>query len=109
MDRLDPPEHATAPGPARTFDGDGPERSPTLQTVELPPLLRESIDLFVKGTDPRGRKVRFQTDWEPLLPTVRTDPGRLLQVLLSLYSNAYDAMATVPMDGEISVSTKPKT
>jgi signal transduction histidine kinase len=82
---------------------------PVLETVELPPLLRESTDLFVKGTDPRGRKVQIRTDWEDPLPKVRTDPGRLLQVLLSLYSNAYDALDAVPTDGSITVRPKPAT
>jgi signal transduction histidine kinase len=82
---------------------------PALQTVELVPLLRESTDLFIKGTDPRGRKVLIQTDWEDPLPRVRTDPGRLLQVLLSLYSNAYDALGSVPMDGAITVRPKAVT
>jgi signal transduction histidine kinase len=76
---------------------------PSVQTVDLPPLIRESSDLFLKGTDPRTGKVAIRADCHEPLPRVRTDPGRLIQVLLSLYGNAHEALASARTEGSITV------
>src|SRR5262249_28731619 len=60
-----------------------------LQLVEVPPLVREAADLFMKGTDPRGGKVSIETEFDVSLPPVMADPGRLIQVFLNLVSNAH--------------------
>jgi signal transduction histidine kinase len=76
---------------------------PVIQTIDLPPLIRESADLFLKGTDPRGGKVAIKADCNEPLPKVRTDPGRLIQVLLSLFGNAHEALVNSKNGGTITV------
>jgi signal transduction histidine kinase len=76
---------------------------PVLQDIELAYLLQESADLFLKGTDP-GTKVAVQTRLCDKLPTVRADAGRLMQVVLNLLSNAYEAIVAVQREGQILVS-----
>jgi signal transduction histidine kinase len=78
----------------------GPAR---VQTVELAPLVREAADLFLKGTDPRGCPVAVETSCEPDLPTVRVDPGRLIQVFLALLGNAHEAISHARQGGSIHI------
>jgi signal transduction histidine kinase len=74
-----------------------------LQLVEVPPLVREAADLFLKGTDPRGGKVTIATEFAVKLPPVMADPGRLIQVFLNLLSNAHEAILSVQSQGQIMV------
>ena len=61
--RPDPPQRAAPAGPARTPDGDRPERPERARDAfEVGPLVRESADLFLKGTDPRGNQVAIDAD-----------------------------------------------
>jgi signal transduction histidine kinase len=79
----------------------GPSR---LQRMDLGPLVREAIDLFEKGTDPRSEGVRVEAEFRDKIPAVNADPGRLIQVLLNLLSNAYEAVATAGSGGTIWVA-----
>src|SRR5512135_3650927 len=52
-----------------------------VETVDPAPVVREVADLFLKGTDPRGCRVAIEVHDAESPPPVRTDPGRLIQVL----------------------------
>ena len=62
----------------------GPSEAKPLDVV---PLLRESVSLFLKGTDPRRGKVAVELQAEDVVPIVRADAGRMIQVVLNLLSN----------------------
>src|SRR5262249_13866104 len=74
-----------------------------VQTVDLAPLVRESADLFLKGTDPRGCPVAIEAVCDPGLPSVRADAGRLIQVILCLLGNAHEAISHARRGGRVSV------
>lgn len=76
---------------------------PVLQPLEVGPLLRESVDLFQKGTDPRRGKVAIDLKAAEDLPLVQGDGGRLMQVILNLLTNAHDAILSHGPEGEIEV------
>jgi signal transduction histidine kinase len=76
-----------------------------VQTVEIGPLVHESTELFAKGTDPRSIKVAIDEVHEEGLPFVQIDAGRLIQVLLSLFGNALDAISQAQRAGRITVRT----
>jgi signal transduction histidine kinase len=75
----------------------------SVQVVEVGPLVRESADLFVKGTDPRGCPVAVEAVCASDLPSVRVDAGRLIQVLLSLLGNAHEAISHARRGGRVTV------
>jgi signal transduction histidine kinase len=63
-----------------------------IEELELAGLVHESAELFLKGTDPRGGRVTIENQVDDRLPRVRCDAGRLIQVLLSLFGNAHEAL-----------------
>jgi signal transduction histidine kinase len=75
------------------------------QTVDPGPLVRESADLFLKGTDPRGSQVKVEAVCDERLPCVRVDAGRLIQVLLSLLGNAHEAITASHRGGRVRLRT----
>ncbi|MGE5755640.1 MAG: sensor histidine kinase [Planctomycetaceae bacterium] len=78
-----------------------------LRTVEITPVVREAADLFFKGSDPRGCRMALEARFEDALPSVRADAGRLVQVLISLFCNAREAIAAARRDeGRITVWTR---
>ncbi len=68
------------------------------------PLLRESISLFLKGTDLRRDRVAVELQVEPGLPMVQGDAGRLMQVVLNLLANAHEAIRAEGAEGRIAVN-----
>ncbi len=86
-----------------TVRGGPPNRTP----LDLEPLIQEAAELFRKGTDPRQGRVQIQIESEGLLPPVSADPGRLIQVLINLLSNAHDAISSQKGAGRIMLRTKP--
>lgn len=77
-----------------------------VQALELDPLIRETTDLFLKGTDPRGGQVKIEAVACPRVQ-VTADAGRLMQVLLSLLGNAHEAiLAAHPAGGRIALCTR---
>jgi signal transduction histidine kinase len=78
-------------------------RSADVQVIDLPPLLREAVDLFVKGLPPGDRRIQLELISEVPVPMVRVDPGRLMQVLLNLLANAQEAIARTHRGGQIMV------
>ena len=98
--RLDPPRHAAAPGSARSPDGGRPVRPrPAPGPWTSPPLVREAVDLFVKGLPPQNRGVRIEVDCDRAVPRVRADAGRLIQVLINLLTNAHQAITRSGTEG----------
>lgn len=77
---------------------------PVLQPIAIGPLVAEAADLFLKGTDPRGGKVAIIAQIDPDLPPVLADPGRIIQVVLNLIANAYEAIAEHRRGGTIRLS-----
>jgi signal transduction histidine kinase len=75
------------------------------QNIDLPPLLRESVQLFLKGLAPGDRKFQVEVTSDSQVPTVRVDPGRLMQVLLNLLSNAQQAVARSNRPGRVLLRT----
>jgi len=78
-----------------------------MATVDLVPLIRESADLFLKGTDPRGGQVTIDMVVAENLTPVRGDAGRLMQVFLNLFGNAYEAVAASRKGCRITVRVEP--
>ncbi|WP_422925507.1 sensor histidine kinase [Singulisphaera sp. PoT] len=76
--------------------------SAVMAQVDLPGLVRESADLFLKGTDPRAGRVVLDVAADDV-PAVLGDAGRLIQVLLNLLGNAYEAILSARKDGKIAV------
>ena len=77
-----------------------------LATLEITPLIREAADLFTKGTDPRGVRLVIDSARGDGLPPVRADAGRLLQVFLSLFGNAHEAIAANRTEGRVTIATR---
>lgn len=77
-----------------------------VRALELDALVRETTDLFLKGTDPRAGQVKIETIGATRV-CVSADAGRLMQVLLSLLGNAQEAiLATHPAGGRIALHTQ---
>ncbi len=73
------------------------------QLIEPAAVVREAVDLFVKGLPPEDRSVRVEVECGSPVPRVYGDPGRLLQVLLNLLSNARDAISRAGQAGRVVV------
>jgi signal transduction histidine kinase len=74
--------------------------------LDVVPLLREAIGLFLKGTDPRRGKVSVDFQADEVVPIVRADAGRMIQVVLNLLSNAHEAILATRPDGRIIVRVR---
>jgi signal transduction histidine kinase len=77
------------------------------QNIELAPLLQESVQLFAKGLPPGNRKIEIEIACDGNVPTVRIDPGRLMQVLFNILGNAQQAMAHSDRPGRIVLRAGP--
>ncbi len=77
--------------------------SAVLDLMELPSIIRESADLFLKGTDPRGGQVNVEVCVGEKVPPVMADAGRLIQVFLNLLGNAHEAILSSKRGGRILV------
>ncbi len=82
----------------------GPSEPKPLDAV---PLLRESISLFQKGTDPRRGRCRSTSRLDEDVPIVRADAGRMIQVVLNLLANAHEAILADRAEGRIVVRVLP--
>jgi signal transduction histidine kinase len=74
---------------------------PQLLALELHPVVQEAIDLFVKGLPPIHRGVRVVCECGRTFPEVRADAGRLIQVVINLLTNAYQAIVQEGKTGVI--------
>jgi signal transduction histidine kinase len=77
--------------------------SSNVEDVDLPPLLRETVQLFLKGLPPGDRPIQIETACDDNVQAVRIDPGRLMQVLFNLLNNAQQALARLDRAGRIIV------
>jgi signal transduction histidine kinase len=75
--------------------------SSDVQLIDLPSLLQESAQLFIKGLPAGQRNIQVDTDCGGLVPAIRMDPGRLMQVLFSLLGNAQQALSSARQGGRI--------
>jgi signal transduction histidine kinase len=75
------------------------------QDIELTPVLGESVQLFLKGLPPGDRKIQIEVACDGQVPRVRIDPGRLMQVLFNLLSNAQQALSRLDRPGRIVLRT----
>jgi len=75
--------------------------------VDIVPLLREAVSLFLKGTDSRRGRVAVELVPEAAVPIVRADAGRMMQVVLNLLSNAHEAIQAERPEGRIVVRVGP--
>jgi len=80
---------------------------PQAQALDLPPVIREAVDLFVKGLPPQNRGVRIQVDCDRAVHEVRADAGRLIQVLINLLTNAHQAITREGKEGVINLRAEP--
>ena len=74
--------------------------------LDVPPLLRETINLFQKGTDLRRGNVSVDFQAEEVVPIVSADAGRMMQVVLNLLSNAHEAILNDRPEGRIMVRAR---
>ncbi len=81
------------------------DSSSEIQLIDPVPLVREAVDLFVKGLSPTDRSAEVELECVEPAPRVHADPGRLMQVLLNLLSNAREAIARTDRDGRVLVRT----
>jgi signal transduction histidine kinase len=72
-----------------------------LRPIELGSLVHEAVELFVKGLPPNSRGVRVQPECGTDGPSVLADPGRIIQVLIDLLSNAHQAILSGASEGVI--------
>jgi signal transduction histidine kinase len=77
--------------------------SSNVEDVDLPTLLRETVQLFLKGLPPGDRPIQIETACDDHVRAVRIDPGRLMQVLFNLLNNAQQALARLDRGGRIIV------
>jgi signal transduction histidine kinase len=77
---------------------------PQIQTLHLGPLVLEAVELFVKGLPPNGREIRVEACCGSDTPIVQADAGRIMQVLIDLLTNAYQAISAVRSFGQIEIS-----
>ena len=69
--------------------------SSDVQLIDLPSLLQESAQLFIKGLPASQRNIQVHTDLRRgRCPPIRVDPGRLMQVLFNLLGNAQQALSS---------------
>ncbi len=74
---------------------------PQFQAIDIGALLKEAVELFVKGLPPSGRGISVLAEIESAPPPVRADAGRIMQVLIDLLTNAHQAIATTRQHGNI--------
>lgn len=73
------------------------------QVIDASAIVHESVDLFLKGLPPGDRSSQVEIESIEPPPRIRCDPGRLMQVLLNLLSNAREAIHRDSGEGQILV------
>ncbi len=81
------------------------DSSGEMRLIDPAAVVREAVDLFVKGMPPGDRAVPVDQECERPLPPVRGDAGRLMQVLLNVLGNARESIARGGQKGRILVRT----
>ena len=78
-----------------------------VEILDIAPVIREAADLFLKGTDPRGRQVAIDANFAEPLPPIRADAGQLILLFLNLFGNAHEAITDARSQGRITVRAQP--
>src|SRR5262249_23978745 len=81
------------------------DSSSEMQLIDPEAVVRESIDLFVKGLPPDDHSVPVEVECRSAVPRVHGDAGRLMQVLINVLSNAREAICRNQGEGRIVVRT----
>jgi signal transduction histidine kinase len=81
------------------------DTSSEIQLIDASAVVHEAAELFVKGLPPTDRSVRVDAECPAAVPRVHADPGRLLQVLLNLLSNAREAILRADGAGRVLLRT----
>jgi signal transduction histidine kinase len=76
---------------------------PQLQSLDVSSIIQETVDLFVKGLPPTHRGVQVSCDCGQTLLEVKADAGRLIQVLINVLTNAYQAITQEGRVGAIDL------
>jgi signal transduction histidine kinase len=76
----------------------------TSEPVDVAAVVAQGLDLV--RPQRRYTAIAFELDAPEDLPTVETDPGMLLQIVLNLLLNAGDALQETP-DARVTVSVRP--
>lgn len=80
--------------------------SGTQEALNLTELLQEVTKLFRMSVRSRTPLVTILTDYQADLPPVVGDIGRIMQVLLNLLGNAYEAIVSDKDSGQIQVTAR---
>jgi signal transduction histidine kinase len=72
-----------------------------LQDIEIAPVISEVLDFMGKEAEYRCIDIDIKTSGD--LPRLRSDPGRLQEILLNLFTNAFAAMDD---GGRLSISVR---
>jgi signal transduction histidine kinase len=75
-----------------------------VRPVDLGSLVHQAVELFVKGLPPNNRGVRVEPECGTDGPAVLADPGRMIQVLIDLLSNAHQAILGGASEGLIRLT-----
>jgi signal transduction histidine kinase len=81
------------------------DSSGDMQLIDPAAVLREAVDLFVKGMPPGDQAVQVELVGEARVPQVHGDAGRLMQVILNVLGNAREAISRTGQKGRIVVRT----
>jgi signal transduction histidine kinase len=81
------------------------DSSSEMQLIDPGAVVRESVDLFVKGLPPDDHSVPVEVECRSAVPRVHGDAGRLMQVLINVLSNAREAIRRNQREGRIVVRT----
>lgn len=76
---------------------------PVLQPISIPATVREARELFLSGSSPNRPKLSIEAEYEPGCPPALADEGRLILVLLNLFTNADDAIQSLGIPGELRI------
>lgn len=77
---------------------------PTERTLlDINTVVNNAVQL--RALDLHGGKVRIETQFESVLPGVRGDANKLMQVFFNIVSNALDAIENVPGGGVLTIKT----
>ena len=79
----------------------------TPSVMAVAPVVREAVDLFAKGIDPRRKALTIDVAIPDELPPVIVDAGRLIQVIVNLLANAHDAIVAAKGRGRVEVRVEP--
>lgn len=77
-------------------------RNPVFNSLNIHEVIEEAIN--VMSGELKGRKITLRRAYDPSLPAVRGDEGKLLQVFRNIIKNAVEAM---PDGGTCEITTKP--